>query len=76
MSVDSSSRRITTTDHKVTGYKNMTHIDETLEIEGCPHAWAATATKNVAVNHLMDRICPNYACNDVDRAILGASLGG
>ena len=54
----------------------MTHIDETLEIEGCPHAWAATVTKNVAVNHLMDRICPTYVTNDVDRAILGASLGG
>ena len=58
------------------GVRDMTHTDETLEIEGCLHAWAAAATKNVAVNHLMDRISPTFATNDVDRAILGASMGG
>lgn len=48
---------------------------ERAENESCPEAWALTV-KNVAVNHLLDKVCPSYRCNDVDRAILGASLGG
>lgn len=28
------------------------------------------------VSQLLDRVCPSNQCSDVDRAILGASLGG
>lgn len=32
--------------------------------------------KVVSLTSLLDRVCPKVACSDVDRAILGASLGG
>ena len=32
--------------------------------------------KIVSLTALLDRVCPKAACSDVDRAILGASLGG
>jgi hypothetical protein len=35
-----------------------------------------TEPRLTLVSQLLDRLCPSHECSDVDRAILGASLGG
>ena len=55
--------------------KTMTTVEDRQQDENCPQIWLSE-TPNLMVADLLTRLCPDYRCSDVDRAILGASLGG
>lgn len=56
---------------------DMNTIEEILSVDSgvCPELYQATI-KQAAVSQMLEEACPSKQCSDVDRAILGASLGG
>lgn len=45
------------------------------EIKTAPNVWNGKS-ETTLVFSLLDQVCPKVYCSDVDRAILGATIGG
>ena len=48
---------------------------EYIQNDNSSQTWTDLPQHSVVVE-LLDKVCPQAFCNDVDRAILGASMGG